>query len=144
VIGWFVIDEARFHLNQKKRCCEESCCSYVGNFHELQKHTQQKHSNSRPSEIDPARQIDWENLQQSSDIIDVLSTIHAQVPNGIVSAIMSSRMGMMKQETTMKFSTGLGGIGGHPVFSARHSVDLQVAGEGQEQGRIGLVEGGPT
>ncbi|GJN19012.1 hypothetical protein PR202_gb06239 [Eleusine coracana subsp. coracana] len=84
VIGWFVIDEARFHLNQKKRCCEESCCSYVGNFHELQKHTQQKHPNSRPSEIDPARQIDWENLQQSSDIIDVLSTIHAQVPNGIV------------------------------------------------------------
>ncbi|TVU33430.1 hypothetical protein EJB05_25247 [Eragrostis curvula] len=84
VIGWFVIDEARFHLNQKKRCCEESCCSYVGNFHELQKHTKQKHPNSHPSEIDPARQIDWENLQQSSDIIDVLSTIHAQVPNGIV------------------------------------------------------------
>ncbi|KAK3156020.1 hypothetical protein QOZ80_2AG0101730 [Eleusine coracana subsp. coracana] len=84
VLRWFVIDEARFHLNQKKRCCEESCCSYVGNFHELQKHTQQKHPNSRPSEIDPARQIDWENLQQSSDIIDVLSTIHAQVPNGIV------------------------------------------------------------
>jgi len=84
VIGWFVIDEARLHLNQKKRCCEDSCCSYVGNFHELQKHTQQKHPNSRPSEIDPARQVDWENLQQSSDIIDVLSTIHAQVPNGIV------------------------------------------------------------
>ncbi|EEC72498.1 hypothetical protein OsI_05870 [Oryza sativa Indica Group] len=49
VIGWVVIDEARLHLNQKKRCCEESCCSYVGNFHELQKHTQQKHPNSRPS-----------------------------------------------------------------------------------------------
>uniref|UniRef100_A0A0D9YMC7 C2H2-type domain-containing protein n=1 Tax=Oryza glumipatula TaxID=40148 RepID=A0A0D9YMC7_9ORYZ len=84
VIGWVVIDEARLHLNQKKRCCEESCCSYVGNFHELQKHTQQKHPNSRPSEIDPARRVDWENFQQSSDIIDVLSTIHAQVPNGIV------------------------------------------------------------
>ena len=84
VIGWFVIDEARLHLNQKKSCCEESSCSYAGNFHELQKHTQQKHPNSRPSEIDPARRVDWENLQQSSDIIDVLSTIHAQVPNGIV------------------------------------------------------------
>lgn len=84
VIGWFVIDEARLHLNQKKRCCEDSCCSYVGNFHELQKHTQQKHPNSRPSEIDPARRVDWENLQQSSDIIDVLSTIHAQVPNSVV------------------------------------------------------------
>uniref|UniRef100_M8BQX2 Uncharacterized protein n=1 Tax=Aegilops tauschii TaxID=37682 RepID=M8BQX2_AEGTA len=84
VIGWAVIGEARQHLNQKKRCCEESCCSYVGNFHELQKHTQQKHPNSRPSEIDPARRVDWENFQQSSDIIDVLSTIHAQVPNSIV------------------------------------------------------------
>ncbi|KAF0903864.1 hypothetical protein E2562_029953 [Oryza meyeriana var. granulata] len=48
------------------------------------KHTQQKHPDSRPSEIDPARQVDWENFQQSSDIVDVLSTIHAQVPNGIV------------------------------------------------------------
>jgi hypothetical protein len=84
VIGWFVIDEARLHLNQKKRCCEESSCSYAGNFHELQKHTQQKHPNSRPSEVDPARRVDWENLQRSSDIIDVLSTIHAHVPNGIV------------------------------------------------------------
>ncbi|XP_062224059.1 uncharacterized protein LOC133922663 [Phragmites australis] len=84
VIGWFVIDKARLHLNQKKRCCEESCCSYVGNFHELQKHTQQKHPNSRPSEIDPARRVDWDNLQQSTEIIDVLSTIHAQVPNSIV------------------------------------------------------------
>ncbi|KAF8687454.1 hypothetical protein HU200_043147 [Digitaria exilis] len=84
VIGWIVIGEARMHLNQKKRCCEEDCCSFVGNFNELQKHTQQKHPDSRPSEIDPARQVDWENFQQSSDIVDVLSTIHAQVPNGIV------------------------------------------------------------
>uniref|UniRef100_A0A453SRS9 Uncharacterized protein n=1 Tax=Aegilops tauschii subsp. strangulata TaxID=200361 RepID=A0A453SRS9_AEGTS len=55
VIGWIVISEARLHLNQKKRCCEEDCCSFTGNFNELQKHTQQKHPDSRPSEIDPAR-----------------------------------------------------------------------------------------
>jgi hypothetical protein len=84
VIGWIVIDEARLHLNQKKRCCEEDCCSFVGDFNELQKHTQLQHPDSRPSEIDPARRVDWENFQQSSDIVDVLSTIHAQVPNGIV------------------------------------------------------------
>uniref|UniRef100_A0A453NC12 C2H2-type domain-containing protein n=1 Tax=Aegilops tauschii subsp. strangulata TaxID=200361 RepID=A0A453NC12_AEGTS len=87
VIGWAVIGEARQHLNQKKRCCEESCCSYVGNFHELQKHTQQKHPNSRPSEIDPARRVDWENFQQSSDIIDVLSTIHAQGQGKLVDVL---------------------------------------------------------
>uniref|UniRef100_A0ACD5Z7B7 Uncharacterized protein n=1 Tax=Avena sativa TaxID=4498 RepID=A0ACD5Z7B7_AVESA len=84
VIGWIVIGEARLHLNQKKRCCEEDCCTFTGNFNELQKHTQLKHPDSRPSEIDPARQVDWDNFQQSSDIVDVLSTIHAQVPNGIV------------------------------------------------------------
>lgn len=48
VMGWFVIGEARSHLNQKRRCCEESRCSYVGSFHELQRHTQQKHPDSRP------------------------------------------------------------------------------------------------
>lgn len=84
VMGWFVIGEARSHLNQKRRCCEESRCSYVGSFHELQRHTQQKHPDSRPSAIDPARRADWENLQRSSDVVDVLSTIHAQVPNGVV------------------------------------------------------------
>ena len=53
VIGWIVIGEVQLHLNQKKRCCEEECCMFVGNFNELQKHTQQKHPDSRPSEIDP-------------------------------------------------------------------------------------------
>lgn len=84
VIGWIVIEEARSHLNSKKRCCEESNCVFSGNYMELQKHTQTKHPNARPSEIDPARRLDWENFQQSSDIIDVLSTIHSQVPNGVV------------------------------------------------------------
>ncbi|KAK4746988.1 hypothetical protein SAY87_026025 [Trapa incisa] len=30
------------------------------------------------------RQLDWENFQQSSEIIDVLSTIHSEVPRGVV------------------------------------------------------------
>ncbi|KAJ3696218.1 hypothetical protein LUZ60_001595 [Juncus effusus] len=84
VIGWVVIDEARSHLNNKKRSCDENNCLFSGNYSELTKHTQVKHPNSRPSEIDPARRVDWENFQQSSDIIDVLSTIHQQVPNGVV------------------------------------------------------------
>ncbi|KAE9460291.1 hypothetical protein C3L33_07807, partial [Rhododendron williamsianum] len=37
-----------------------------------------------PSKVDPARQLDWENFQQSSEIIDVLNTIHAEVPRGVV------------------------------------------------------------
>ncbi|PKA65429.1 hypothetical protein AXF42_Ash005763 [Apostasia shenzhenica] len=84
VTGWVIIKEARAFLNMKKRCCQEKHCSYIGNFMELQCHIQLKHPHSRPSAIDPARKLDWENFQQSSDIIDVLSTIHAEVPHGVV------------------------------------------------------------
>ncbi|RWW62000.1 hypothetical protein BHE74_00030898 [Ensete ventricosum] len=84
VTGWLIIDEARVYLNTKKRCCEEKHCTYVGNFSELQKHAQLKHPHSRPSEIDPAQQLNWEIFQQSSEIINVLSTIHAEVPHGVV------------------------------------------------------------
>lgn len=84
VTGWVVVDEARGHLNMKKRCCEEENCTYVGNYSELQKHAKLKHPNAQPSKIDPARQLDWENFQQSSEIIDVLSTIQSEVPNGVV------------------------------------------------------------
>ncbi|KAI0504664.1 hypothetical protein KFK09_015616 [Dendrobium nobile] len=84
VTGWVIIKEARAYLNMKKRCCQEKQCYYMGNFVELQRHALLKHPHSRPSEIDPARQLDWENFQQSSDIIDVLSTIHAEVPHGVV------------------------------------------------------------
>jgi hypothetical protein len=52
-------------------------------------------------------------------------------------------MGMMKLEMTMKFSTGSGEAGGHPVFSARHS-DLQEAEEEQGQGKGEVVEGGAS
>ncbi|KAL9227207.1 hypothetical protein vseg_002929 [Gypsophila vaccaria] len=84
VNGWTVIERARQYLDQKKRHCEEHQCSFVGTFLELQKHAREEHPNSRPSRIDPARQLDWENFQQSSEIVDVLSTIHSEVPRGVV------------------------------------------------------------
>lgn len=84
VTGWVVVDEARVQLNMKSRCCEEERCGFVGNYSELQSHAKLEHPHARPSEIDPARQLDWENFQQSSEIIDVLSTIHTEVPHGVV------------------------------------------------------------
>lgn len=84
VTGWVVIDDARIHLNMKKRFCEEEQCTYVGNYSELQNHMKLKHPHARPSKIDPARQLDWDNFQQSSEIIDVLSTIHSEVPRGVI------------------------------------------------------------
>ncbi|GLT58318.1 hypothetical protein SLA2020_312200 [Shorea laevis] len=84
VTGWVVVDQARLHLDEKKRYCEEEQCTFTGTYLELKKHAQLEHPHSRPSKIDPARLLDWENFQQSSEIIDVLSTIHSEVPRGVV------------------------------------------------------------
>lgn len=84
VTGWVVVDKAREHLDQKKRCCAEERCVFMGAYLELRNHAQLEHPHARPSKIDPARQLDWENFQQSSEIIDVLSTIHSEVPRGVV------------------------------------------------------------
>lgn len=84
VTGWVVVDKARVHLDEKKRCCAEEQCIFAGTYLELRKHAQVEHPHARPSKIDPARQLDWENFQQSSEIIDVLSTIHSEVPRGVV------------------------------------------------------------
>ncbi|KAL4372028.1 hypothetical protein AHAS_Ahas06G0224800 [Arachis hypogaea] len=84
VSGWIVVDKARSHLDEKKRCCDEVKCKFMGSYLELQQHAQLEHPHARPSKIDPARQLDWENFQQSSEIIDVLSTIHSETPRGVV------------------------------------------------------------
>ncbi|CAI0376458.1 unnamed protein product [Linum tenue] len=84
VTGWIVVQEARLLLDEKKRCCEEHRCGFTGAYLELQQHAKLEHPHARPSKIDPARQLDWENFQQSSEIIDVLSTIHSEVPRGVV------------------------------------------------------------
>ncbi|CAN0860096.1 hypothetical protein LINGRAHAP2_LOCUS7847 [Linum grandiflorum] len=84
VTGWIVVRKARLRLDEKKRCCEEQKCTFTGAYLELQEHAKKEHPHARPSKIDPARQLDWENFQQSSEIIDVLSTIHSEVPRGVV------------------------------------------------------------
>lgn len=84
VTGWAIVEVARVHLDEKKRRCEEEQCAFTGTYYELREHAQLKHPHACPSKIDPARQLDWENFQQSSEIIDVLSTIHSEVPRGVV------------------------------------------------------------
>lgn len=84
VTGWVVVNEARVKLDEKKRCCEEEKCTFTGTYMELREHAKVEHPHACPSKIDPARQLDWDNFQQSSEIIDVLSTIHSEVPHGVV------------------------------------------------------------
>lgn len=84
VTGWAIVEVARVNLDEKKRRCEEEQCAFTGTYYELREHAQLNHPHACPSKIDPARQLDWENFQQSSEIIDVLSTIHSEVPRGVV------------------------------------------------------------
>ncbi|XP_020228519.1 uncharacterized protein LOC109809591 [Cajanus cajan] len=84
VFGWIIIDKVRVHLDEKRRCCDEEQCAFMGSYSELQKHAQVEHPHACPSKIDPARLLDWENFQQSSEVIDVLSTIHSEIPRGVV------------------------------------------------------------
>uniref|UniRef100_A0A803NEL9 Uncharacterized protein n=1 Tax=Chenopodium quinoa TaxID=63459 RepID=A0A803NEL9_CHEQI len=54
-------------------------------FSELQKHAQEEHPDSRPSKIDPARQLDWDNFSSSHQKWWMFfSTIHSEVPRGVV------------------------------------------------------------
>ncbi|XP_042446283.1 uncharacterized protein LOC122031206 [Zingiber officinale] len=66
VTGFIVVDNVRAYFDMKKRCCQEKHCEYVGNYVELQQHARQEHPNSRPSEVDPEREREWESFQQSS------------------------------------------------------------------------------
>lgn len=84
VSAWTVVDKARKHFDLKNRCCEEEKCQFTGNYLELQKHAEVEHPHACPSKVDPARKLDWENLQRSSELIDLLTTIHSEVPNGII------------------------------------------------------------
>lgn len=84
VTGWIVVDKARTHFDVMKRCCEEEKCPFTGTYSELQKHAQVEHPHARPSKVDPARKLDWENMQRSSELVDLLNTIHLEVPNGII------------------------------------------------------------
>ncbi|XP_074591244.1 uncharacterized protein LOC141847160 [Curcuma longa] len=79
VTGFSVVDNVRAYLNMKKRCCEEKHCGYVSNYLELQQHAKQEHPNSRPSEVDPERQRDWESFQRSLETTDIMSAIRSEV-----------------------------------------------------------------
>ncbi|TKY58226.1 lysosomal alpha-mannosidase [Spatholobus suberectus] len=51
VSGWIIVDKARAHLDEKKRCCDEVQCTFMGSYMELQKHAQLEHPHARPSKL---------------------------------------------------------------------------------------------
>uniref|UniRef100_A0A803LB10 Uncharacterized protein n=1 Tax=Chenopodium quinoa TaxID=63459 RepID=A0A803LB10_CHEQI len=111
--------------------CKPTCPLCRG---ELQKHAQEEHPDSRPSKIDPARQLDWDNFQQSSEMVDVLSTIHSEVPRGVVLGDYVIEYG--DDDTADEFETSLvmKEIGGRHVSCIKYLIISAIVeiGGGQE------------
>lgn len=84
VEGWRVLDAARVHLNRKIRSCAQESCAFSGSYEELRKHARGTHPTARPSDIDPNREQDWQQLERQRDLGDVLSTIQSAMPGATV------------------------------------------------------------
>ncbi|XP_019433093.1 PREDICTED: uncharacterized protein LOC109339996 isoform X1 [Lupinus angustifolius] len=84
VQGWEVIEEARNHLNMKKRSCSVDSCSFVGNYLELRRHARRVHPTSRPSDVDPVRERDWQHFEHQREYADIVSAIQSAIPDAMV------------------------------------------------------------
>ncbi|KAE9618039.1 hypothetical protein Lal_00037896 [Lupinus albus] len=84
VQGWEVNDEARNHLNMKKRSCSVDSCTFVGNYLELRRHARRVHPTSRPSDVDPVRERDWQHFEHQREYADIVSAIQSAIPDAVV------------------------------------------------------------
>ncbi|CAL0302749.1 unnamed protein product [Lupinus luteus] len=84
VQGWEVNEEARNHLNMKKRSCSVDSCSFVGNYLELRRHARRVHPTSRPSDVDPVRERDWQHFEHQREYADIVSAIQSAIPDAVV------------------------------------------------------------
>ncbi|GLJ29445.1 hypothetical protein SUGI_0580450 [Cryptomeria japonica] len=84
VKGWTVVEQARKYLNTKSRSCSHESCSFEGTYGQLRKHARSDHPLARPTEVDPDRQRDWQNLEQERNIGDVISSIRSAIPGAMM------------------------------------------------------------
>ncbi|GMY12641.1 late embryoproteinsis abundant protein 2-like [Fagus crenata] len=73
VSDWVVVEPARQFLNSKARNCSHEACDFSGTYVQLRNHTRQEHPNSRPSEVDAARQQEWIRLERETEVNDIIS-----------------------------------------------------------------------
>lgn len=76
-----VIEDARKYMNSKVRNCSTDTCGFSGAYEELRKHARSEHPDSRPSEVDPERQRDWQRMEELQGLDDLLSIIHPDMDN---------------------------------------------------------------
>ncbi|KAJ6774307.1 hypothetical protein OIU79_017670 [Salix purpurea] len=84
VKGWTVVEQARKHLNAKKRTCMQDKCSFAGTYKQLRKHVKAKHPLARPRAVDPLLKEKWKKLECERDRNDVISTIMSSTPGALV------------------------------------------------------------
>lgn len=84
VKGFTVVEQVRKYLNTKGRSCAHESCPVVGNYSQLRKHARSEHPSVRPTEVDPARQRDWNRLEQERNMNDVISSLRSAIPGATV------------------------------------------------------------
>lgn len=84
VKGWTVVEDARKHLNSKKRGCMEDKCLFSGSYRQLKKHVKTVHPRAKPRAIDPVREEKWKKLEVERERNDVISTVMSSTPGGVV------------------------------------------------------------
>ncbi|KAK3219542.1 hypothetical protein Dsin_013512 [Dipteronia sinensis] len=73
IYGCIVVENARRFLNSKVRSCSCENCDFSGTYSELRKHARSDHPSIRPSEVDPAREENWELFERIRGFRDFLS-----------------------------------------------------------------------
>ncbi|KAK2651520.1 hypothetical protein Ddye_011376 [Dipteronia dyeriana] len=73
IYGCIVVENARRFMNSKVRSCSCENCDFSGTYPELRKHARSDHPSIRPSEVDPAREENWEFFERIRGFRDFLS-----------------------------------------------------------------------
>ncbi|XP_010527220.1 PREDICTED: uncharacterized protein LOC104804602 [Tarenaya hassleriana] len=84
VSGWKVVEKVRNYLNSKTRSCSRESCSFTGNYLELRRHARRVHPKTRPSDIDPSREREWQYLENQREYGDIVSAIRSTMPGAVV------------------------------------------------------------
>ncbi|PWA68030.1 hypothetical protein CTI12_AA311970 [Artemisia annua] len=74
---------ARQFMDSKTRRCSMDTCNYTGNYLQLRKHAKCKHPHVRPTDVDPERELEWRNLEESMELQDLYSMDGEDVDPGL-------------------------------------------------------------
>ncbi|GLT47251.1 hypothetical protein SLA2020_209590 [Shorea laevis] len=87
VNGWTVVEPARQFMNSKPRSCPFEECDYSGTYSELRNHIRGHHPMTNPSDVNPARQHEWQRLERETELKDMISVMLSELGDNATPAL---------------------------------------------------------